>query len=177
MKRYILTGMPGCGKTAIIRALEMQGYFVIEEAATDAIAYEQTQGNAAPWEQPCFIDQIVSLQKQRQIAIEGVAANLQFYDRSPICTYTLATYLGFAPSSALLHEIARIQKNHIYQTQVFFIENLGFCTPTQARTITFEEALPFESLHAETYTQFGYECVFIPQASVLERVETILGLV
>lgn len=32
MFRYILTGAPGSGKTAIIRALERQGYFIVEEA-------------------------------------------------------------------------------------------------------------------------------------------------
>jgi predicted ATPase len=38
MKRYILTGAPGAGKTAILRALERNGRVVIEEAATDVIA-------------------------------------------------------------------------------------------------------------------------------------------
>ena len=33
MKRYILTGTPGAGKTAILRALETEGFDVVEEAA------------------------------------------------------------------------------------------------------------------------------------------------
>jgi predicted ATPase len=175
MKKYILTGMPGCGKTALIRGLEMQGYQVVEEAATDVIAYAHAQGNVTPWANTYFIDQIVALQKQRQLQQEKIAAQVQFYDRSPLCTYTLALYLGFAPSALLLAEIERIQKQQIYQTQVFFIENLGFCTPTQARTLTFEEALSFGVLHTEIYTQFGYECVVIPAASVHERMKLLLA--
>jgi predicted ATPase len=35
MKRCILTGAPGAGKTALVRLLERNGYAVVEEAATD----------------------------------------------------------------------------------------------------------------------------------------------
>ena len=38
MRRFILTGTPGSGKTAIIRQLELDGFSVVEEAATDVIA-------------------------------------------------------------------------------------------------------------------------------------------
>ncbi len=41
MKRFILTGAPGSGKTAILRQLEHDGFGVVEEAATDIIALEQ----------------------------------------------------------------------------------------------------------------------------------------
>lgn len=49
MKRYILTGAPGAGKPAILRHLELDGYGVVEEAATDVIEMEQTQNVAEPW--------------------------------------------------------------------------------------------------------------------------------
>ena len=35
MKRFVLTGTPGSGKTTIIRQLEIDGLSVVEEAATD----------------------------------------------------------------------------------------------------------------------------------------------
>lgn len=174
MKRCILTGTPGCGKTSILRALELKGYLVIGEAATDIIAYEQALGNVTPWKQPVFIDQILGLQKQREEQIAKNDAILQFYDRSPICTYALAMYLGFKPSVALLQEIERIERDKTYERKVFFIENLGYCTPTDARTISFEEALVFEEIHAKTYAQFGYECVMIPPGPLLKRVNVIL---
>jgi len=43
MKRFILTGAPGAGKTAVIRQLELDGFSVVEEAATDIIALEQSR--------------------------------------------------------------------------------------------------------------------------------------
>ena len=177
MKRYILTGTPGSGKTLIIRVLEMNGHIVINEAATDIIAYEQALGNAAPWENPQFIDQIIHLQKQRQIRLEHTPSEIQFYDRSPICTYALAIHLNYNPSAMLLEEVGRIAKNKIYQKKVFFIENLGFCKSTEARRISFEHALAFEKIHAETYAQFGFECVKIPPAALLDRAKAILKVI
>jgi predicted ATPase len=174
IKRYILTGTPGCGKTSLIRALEVKGYFVIEEAATDMIAHEQTRGIEEPWRQEIFIDQIVCLQKQRQITSSRNSEEIQFYDRSPLCTYALGHYLGFKPSSILQDEIDRLEKEKIYQKKVFFIENLGFCKQTEARKISYEESLAFEKIHLEVYEKFGYDCIKIPPASLLERVSILL---
>ena len=46
--------------------LELDGYAVVEEAATDVIALEQAAGVEQPWTHPSFIDTIVILQRQRQ---------------------------------------------------------------------------------------------------------------
>ncbi len=172
MKRYILTGTPGCGKTSILRSLEVAGYAVVEEAATDIIALRQAQGLAEPWTHSSFIDDITNLQKQRQMRIADVD-EVQFYDRSPLCTYALSVWLGFPISITLADEMERIKNERIYQTQVFFIENLGFCAPTAARKISFEDSLKFEKVHEETYRSFGYECIRIAPSDLSARVEQI----
>jgi len=172
MKRYILTGTPGCGKTSIIRSLEVAGYLVVEEAATDVIALRQAQGIAEPHTQPSFIDDITNLQKLRQMRIADVS-EIQFYDRSAVCTYALSVWLGFPISRALADEMERIAKARTYQKQVFFIENLGFCEPTAARKISFEDSLRFEKVHEETYRSFGYECVRVAPRELSARVEQI----
>lgn len=172
MKRYILTGTPGCGKTSIIRSLELAGYPVVEEAATDIIALRQAQGIAEPWTHPSFIDDITNLQKHRQMRLADVSG-VQFYDRSPLCTYALSVWLGFPISMALADEIERIRGEQIYQKQAFFIENLGFCEPSAARKITFEDSLRFEKVHQETYNSFGYECIRVAPRDLSARVEQI----
>src|SRR5262249_55006383 len=154
---------------------QRQGYAVVEEAATDIIALEQQGGNPEPWRQPDFIDKIVRLQRQRQIAAASNGYELQFYDRSPLCTYALSRYLGFTPTPELLEELERTEREHTYRRQVFFIDNLGFCLPTPARRISFEESLDFERIHVETYTAFGYDCLHIAAQSIAERVSRILA--
>lgn len=174
MKRYILTGTPGSGKTSILHALKSLGYSVVEEAATDVIALVQVPGNPEPWRQPGFIDTIVRLQKQRQMETSTSSDELQVYDRSPICTLALSRHLGYPPSACLLKEMERIECERIYQRQVFFIENLGFCQPTEARKISFEDSLLFEQIHAETYTSLGYDLIKIAPEALSERVSSIM---
>lgn len=177
MYRYILTGTPGSGKTSIIRSLEVAGYSVVEEAATDVIALRQAQGIDEEWRHPSFIDDIVTLQKQRQTQTAAVNTSIQFFDRSPVCTYALSVWLGFPISATLAAEIERIEKDQIFQRRVFFIENLGFCDPTAARRISYEDSLRFEQVHEDTYRSMGYECVKIPRAPLSTRVDQILGVI
>jgi predicted ATPase len=164
LKRYILTGTPGSGKTAIIRWLEADGHDVIEEAATDVIALEQARGRPEPWTDPLFPDSVCALQHRRQVGASGRAEGVQFYDRSPVCTYALARYLGHPVSALLAGELERIEGERTYESQVLFVENLGDVEPTAARRIGFDEALRFEQMHEEVYRDLGYTCVRIPRS-------------
>ncbi len=173
MKRYILTGTPGSGKTSVLHELKRQGYAVVVEAATDVIALEHRRGNLEPWRQTDFIDKIIQLQKQRQLEAGRCLDELQMYDRSPICTFALSRHLGYPPSETLLEEMERIERENIYQKEVFFLENLGFCQPTEARKITFEESLLFEKIHEEVYTSLGYHLIKVAPESPGQRVQCI----
>ncbi|WP_201375971.1 AAA family ATPase [Ktedonobacter robiniae] len=68
----------------------------------------------------------------------------------------------------------RIERENIYQRQVFFLENLGFCQPTEARKITFEESLLFEKIHAEIYTSLGYHLIKVAPEAISQRVHRIM---
>ena len=175
MKRFVLTGAPGSGKTSIIRQLEVDGFSVVEEAGTDVIALQQAQGIAEPWAHDSFIDAVTDLQRARQMLASFEQAGTQFHDRSAICTAALAVYLGHPVSDALSRELERIKSEAIFQKRVFFIRNLGFITHTEARRITFEETLRFERIHGETYQNFGFEIVLIEPGSLLDRVAAIKG--
>src|SRR3954470_13958311 len=123
MKRYIVTGAPGAGKTAIIRQLEIDGFGVVEEAATDVIALCHANGIGEPWNRPEFIEAIVSLQKTRERRAASVNDLVQFHDRSVVCTAALAEYLRFPISQNELH---RVKTHNLFQTRVLFPRNLGF---------------------------------------------------
>jgi predicted ATPase len=172
LKRYILTGAPGAGKTAIIRALERLGHVVVEEAATDIIALRHAEGEDAPHARPQFIDDIVSLQQQRRLRTVGEP---QFHDRSAVCSYALAAFLGYPPSAVLLDEMARIEREQIFEKLVFFIDNLGFVQPTAARRISFEDSLRFEAVHEEVYGAFGYDCIHVAPGPLADRTRQILA--
>lgn len=178
VRRFILTGTPGSGKTSVIIELEKLGHTVIHEAATDVISIEQPKGLERPWEEPEFVDKITLMQKEQQM---NAAGDLQFYDRTIFCTYALGKYLAhwkgleFKPSPVLLDEIDRCIKNDVYQNQIFFFENLGFIELTSARKISYEDALIFEQIHLDIYKEFGFNIVMIPKGLAVQgRCEFIL---
>jgi len=177
MRRFILTGAPGAGKTAIIRQLEIDGFSIVEEAATDLIAAAQAQGIAQPWTDPWFLDTVAKLQRDRQIRASCQTGEVQFHDRCIICTAALATYLGRPYTPFLASELERVKKETIYEPKVFFIRNLGFITPTEARQISFEEAVRFEKIHEQTYRDFGFELVSVEPGSVAQRVSMITAAI
>jgi predicted ATPase len=173
MRRFVITGAPGAGKTAVLRQLELDGFSVVEEAATDVISAAHEQGKAEPWMHPSFLDAVARLQKDRQIRASYQPDEVQFHDRCAVCTAALAVYLGHAYTPFLVDELERIQREEIYQKRVFFLRNLGFVTPTEARRISFEETLRFEKIHEEIYRGFGFELVFVEPGSVAERVSVV----
>jgi len=170
MRRFILTGAPGAGKTTLIEALAARGHAVVPEAATDVNAELLAEGVADPSAAPDFIDRIAACQRARRLA---PGAPLQFHDRSAICTLALCRYLGLPQPASLIAELAEIERGAFYERRVLFVEPLGFMTPTPVRRISFEESLRFETIHEEVYRALGYELVRIPRVSVEERIETI----
>lgn len=173
MRRYVLTGAPGAGKTAILRRLEHDGFGVVEEAATDLIALRQAEGIAEPWRQPGFVEDVARLQTQRLAWAAQAPDAVQFHDRSVICTLALAEFLGVPCPNAVLREAERIRSEGICERRVFFIRNLGFVEPTSARRISLEETLRFERIHEDAYRTWGFDLVDIPPAPLAERVRTI----
>jgi len=176
MKRFIITGAPGAGKTAIIRQLELDGFSVVEEAATDVIAALQARATPEPWTQPSFIDAIVTLQRDRLMRASHQPDEIQFHDRCAVCTAALSDYLGYPRSPLLVRELERITQEAIYQRRVLFVRSLGFITPTEARRISFEEAMRFEQVHEDVYREFGFHVMSVEAGSLDERVRTVKAL-
>ncbi|HEX3918427.1 MAG TPA: AAA family ATPase [Caulobacteraceae bacterium] len=173
MQRFILTGAPGAGKTIILRQLELDGFAVVEEAATDLIALVTAQGVERHWELPTFIDDILALQQARQRRADVWPETRVVFDRSPICTWALCRFVGREPPEALVDEAARIQREGVYERRVFFVENLGFVTPTEARRISFEDTVRFEAIHRDVYREFGFNLISVPPGEVGARTELV----
>ena len=171
MKRIILTGAPGAGKTVLIRELERLGYPVVEEAATDVIALEQARGNLRPHEQPQFIEAITQLQVQR--AKNATAGPVQFHDRSVVCTAALAEFLGY-PIPPLLSQ-AIVEARTQFEPRVAFVRLLGFIQKTEARQIGLEDSIRFEAVHEKVYRHYGFELDFVQPADIDTRIRAVLA--
>lgn len=175
VRRYILTGAPGAGKTTILAALRDRGYAVVDEAATDVIADRHAAGDDEPWRDEGFVDAVAALQRERQERPAPAGTTVQVFDRSPVCTLALARYLGRPITPTLATQVERVVTQGVYQRPVFFVRLLGFITPTAARRISFAEAVRFEGFHEQAYRQHGFEVVDVPAGPVGRRVELLEG--
>jgi predicted ATPase len=173
MRRFIMTGAPGSGKTSILRALENLGHAVVEEAATDVIAAHQARGNREPWGDPAFIDAIVQLQSHRQHEPVREGAAVQMHDRSVVCTLALARWMDYPVTVELREAVAQVTEGGLFDRRVFFVRPLGFCERTLARRISYEDSLAFERVHETEYLRLGFEPVDIPPGPVHQRAALI----
>jgi hypothetical protein len=99
MRRLIITGAPGAGKTAIIRKLELDGFSVVEEAATDVIAVAQAEGTI----EPCALVNQGEYQFFKGIAVSRGGDRLLFEIQSsmvPLFTFRDITLYGNATAKS-----------------------------------------------------------------------------
>lgn len=173
MRRYILTGAPGCGKTSLLNELRQRGHHVVEEAATAVIAEAHARGEDEPWRSLKFVERIAGVQRQRQLRAPPDGVTHQLFDRSPVCTLALSIWLGHAPPSVLSEELDRIAREAVYDRRVFHVHTLGSLERTAARRISYEESLDFEAAHLQAYLSRGYRLVDVPRASVAARADLV----
>lgn len=149
--------------------LRARGWAVVEEAATDVIAREQARGVAEPWQGAEFVDQIAGLQRDRQLQVPPPAAQVQLFDRSPLCALALARFLEQPVTPVLAGEIDRVLATEVYERGVLLVRLLGFVTATAARTISYEESLRFEAVHEQVYREYGFDLIDIPAGGDAEQ--------
>jgi predicted ATPase len=160
IRRFVLTGAPGVGKTTLAEALRARGHIVVPEAATDVIA-RGGEGDG-------FVDAVLAVQLERQ---RSAAGKIQVYDRSPLCTLALARYIGADPSAALIS--AAEQAADRYEPAAFLVRPLGFVTPTAARRISYPDSLRFEAIHEDVYREYGFTLIDVANMSLAERVALV----
>lgn len=87
---------------AILRQLELEGFSVVEKAATDIIALKQAQGLNELSAPQSFVDEVAALQRMWLLPSSHEPGEVQFHDRSIFCTADLSSYLGL-PRSPFCH--------------------------------------------------------------------------
>jgi len=168
IRRYVLTGAPGAGKTTLIDALRERGHPVVAEAATDVIARRHAAGLHEPWTDDTFLDEVAELQQSRERAATG---DVIFFDRSPLCTLALARHMSWPVTPALRAAVARAVQT--LQAEAFLVRPLGFVVRTAARRITYADSLRFAVIHEDVYAEHGFTLLGVPKAPVAERVALI----
>ena len=170
-QKYIITGAPGTGKTAIINALKKEGHSCAEEISRTIITEEIARGgDALPWKNlAAFSQQVIALRKaQHTNAPKG---KTYFFDRGIIDVIAYLKHDNLAVNDDIMEMI----KQFPYNKTVFY-------TPIWAEIYTNDSerkediltAKNIENVLLTTYQSFGYHLIEIPKFTIKERVDFIL---
>lgn len=169
----VVTGAPGTGKTAILKALA-PGITHIREPAREVLAEQRaTGGKGTPESDPSlFVGLLLerSIEKHQAAVREGRPV---LFDRGiPDCV-AYAYQLG--GDSEPCRKAAALRR---YEGTVLVARPWeGIYTTDDERRMTFAATLPFQRLIEEAYLEAGYELLEIPRGSLHERVNFVARFV
>lgn len=167
-KRFVITGMSGTGKTAVLEALRREGRGCFEEPARKLLQAH------LPEDGDYFAPSFISLMLQQSLAdFEAADSGVAFYDRG--LPDTVAYAIRFGVDAELCRFAAQ---THRYESEVFVAPPWPeIFERDEYRRATYEDYLKFHDLLLKTYRDLGYSLVDLPKVPVSDRVRFIQSYV
>ena len=175
MKRILLIGSPGSGKTTILSELRKRGYMCFQEVSREIISEAQGRGIEQlfltnPDE---FNEKILSGRIAQFKACENMEEDFAFIDRGLPDIIAYNEYLNIASNP----EVIKASKELIYDFVFLFPAWKKIFKNDKERYESFEEAIKIQENLTETYTKYGYDVCEVPVGDVSERANYILNVV
>ena len=173
MPMTVVTGAPGAGKTAILKALEPSIPHVPEPARIVLAEERASGGNGTPDQDPeLFVKRLLerSIESHRDALRAGVPV---LFDRGvPDCA-AYARLLGVDPAKSI-----EAASTYRYRRVVLVAKPWrGIYVMDDERKMSFEATLRFQELIEQAYEDAGYELVEIPRGDLANRVDFVTSFV
>jgi predicted ATPase len=170
---FIVTGGPGMGKTAIIRALRELGYTTVPETGREIIRQQVAAGgHALPWDDRAAFAWRMFEQSVADYETYASSPGPVFFDRGIADTIGYLELCGLPVPEAML-QVARTCR---------FNKKVLLTPPWKAiyeqdteRKQSFAEAVATYTCMISIYERLDYELIVLPEASVADRVNFVLA--
>ena len=168
MKKYVLTGGPGIGKTTVIELLASRGFAILPEVARMVTEEERLKGSVVlPWlDLEKYQEKVVDRQLELE---EKISADTIFLDRGIIDGYAYCK-LGNVRVPKKLMENAP-DRYH----KIFLLEPLPFYSNDKTRFEDRDEAKKIHDSIIDAYREFGYEVILVPVLPPEKRADFIIS--
>lgn len=167
MRRVVITGCSGGGKSTLLAELSARGHAVVAEPGRRVIAAERAAGGTGfPWKDATRFSDLAFWMA---IADHGSArAALTFFDRSALDQAAWYARRGSAPPA----EVPR------YDNTVFLAPPWPeIYAKDRDRQHGFDDAVDEYTDLATRLPDWGYRCHILPMASVVERADFVLTII
>ena len=171
-QRYVITGAPGTGKTAIINTLKERGYSCVGENSREIITEQIINGGEIlPWKNQIAFENLISRKRAKQYA-RIPKDEICFFDRSTIDSIAYLKANDLETSAEILEFIKDCKFNsNVFYTPIW--EEIY--TTDSERKESIESAMIIENFLLSTYKYFDYTLIEIPRLTIEERVDFILS--
>jgi predicted ATPase len=169
----VVTGGPGSGKSSLIDSLASAGFGRTIEAGRAIIQQQLAIGGPAqPQNDPGLFAEMMLAWEMRSYHEATHLPGIVFFDRG---VPDVEGYLRLMQLPVPPH-VANAVQHYRYNRRVFIAPPWReIFTQDTERKQTFDEAVRTCESLARTYESHGYELVALPQASVADRTEFVLG--
>ena len=174
-KRIVITGAPGTGKTAIIKALETSGFYCFHEFIRSmTLEAKNEQHPDSVLSNPIafvndskqFNQQLLEGRRQQYESGQEQQEALVFYDRGMPDVLAYMDYFQQAYESDFLHACERHNYDHIFLLppwEAIYVQD-------NERLETYKQATEIHEHLKHTYVSLGYDVKEVPFGTVPERI-------
>ncbi|MDB5151515.1 MAG: putative ATPase [Mucilaginibacter sp.] len=174
MRKYIITGGPGSGKTNVLEALKSLGYSCSDEISRSLIIQEvEKKTDCLPWvDLNCFADKVLG---EMILAHKATLADqLTFYDRG---LPDIIAYLKVAGLPVPDNYYDALQQNPYHKTVFILPPWQEIYITDSERWQTYQEAEELYWGITDTYKSLGFDLIGIPKFAVKHRANYIINYI
>ena len=169
MKKILITGGPGTGKTSLVNELKNNGYLCSEEIVRDLTIKKRDEGV----DQYFLTDPLGFSTKLFNLRLEEYNkiynSNLVIYDRGPI---DVLAYLNFK-SIEIPKDLINDSKKINYKFSFILNPWKDIYTQDNVRYESYEECVLIHEFLIKEYEKFKIKLIFVPNGTIIERVRFI----
>jgi len=166
MKKIVLSGGPGSGKTSLIQGLKNRGFHCFDEVSRKLINSMKITTSFKPLD---FEENVFNLRKKDFL---NSSYELQFFDRSIIDNLA---YLKKNKQAIPQHFEFDCKKLRYYPIVFIAPPWQSIYLNDNERIESFEEAQEIHQYLCQTYSEYNYQLLYLPKGNIEERIEFILS--